>query len=345
MPPTRVTLAEVARRAGLSKAAASYALRNHPEVSAATRERVQRLAREMGYRPDPVMARLMTRLHAARGPRYAGKIAFINPSDDPAFAARVPVLGDFLQAATRRAAELGYDIEEFWLHEPGRSPRRLAQMLRARGIDGLLIGSSGAYHSEITFPFQRFAAVTVGYTIDRPPLHRVVTHHYRNTRLALSRVEAAGYRRIGFVADARHEAYMEHLHHAAYLQHQSALPAALRVPPLLLPGRDAEALRTLASWFARHRPDAVLSTDYGPETFAQAGLAVPRDLALARLILPRDDVRDAGILPGYDRLGVIAIELLAAQLGLEQLGPPEAPRVVQLEGEWRDGPSLPPVAG
>lgn len=48
----RVTIADVARKAGLSKGAVSYALNGQPGVSESTRQRVLRLALEMGWHPN-----------------------------------------------------------------------------------------------------------------------------------------------------------------------------------------------------------------------------------------------------------------------------------------------------
>lgn len=47
----RVTLSTIAERAGVSKAAASFALNDRPGVSAETRDRVLRIARELNWRP------------------------------------------------------------------------------------------------------------------------------------------------------------------------------------------------------------------------------------------------------------------------------------------------------
>jgi DNA-binding LacI/PurR family transcriptional regulator len=48
----RVTIADVAKQAGLSKGAVSYALNGQPGVSEETRQRVLRLALEMGWHPN-----------------------------------------------------------------------------------------------------------------------------------------------------------------------------------------------------------------------------------------------------------------------------------------------------
>lgn len=48
----RPTIADVAKRAGVTKAAVSFALNNQPGVSAATRERILAIAAEVGFQPS-----------------------------------------------------------------------------------------------------------------------------------------------------------------------------------------------------------------------------------------------------------------------------------------------------
>ncbi|MEV0727167.1 LacI family DNA-binding transcriptional regulator [Polymorphospora sp. NPDC050346] len=48
----RPTIADIARRAGVSKGAVSYALNGQPGVSAATRERIIAIAQEIGFNPN-----------------------------------------------------------------------------------------------------------------------------------------------------------------------------------------------------------------------------------------------------------------------------------------------------
>src|SRR5581483_4047044 len=48
----RPTIADIARHAGVTKAAVSFALNGQPGVSAATRERILAIAQEMGFQPN-----------------------------------------------------------------------------------------------------------------------------------------------------------------------------------------------------------------------------------------------------------------------------------------------------
>lgn len=66
--PRRPTISDVARAAGVSIAVVSYALNGRAGVSAATRERVLRIADEFGWRPNAAASSLRT------GPRAVGLV-------------------------------------------------------------------------------------------------------------------------------------------------------------------------------------------------------------------------------------------------------------------------------
>src|SRR5688572_33282856 len=51
-PVKRPTIADIARRAGVSKVAVSYALGGKPGVSEATRRRIVAIAEEIGFNPN-----------------------------------------------------------------------------------------------------------------------------------------------------------------------------------------------------------------------------------------------------------------------------------------------------
>lgn len=57
----RVTIKDIAEKAGVSKAAVSFAFNNPEQLSEATLERILGVARELGYRPHPVASNLKTR--------------------------------------------------------------------------------------------------------------------------------------------------------------------------------------------------------------------------------------------------------------------------------------------
>src|ERR1043166_5514499 len=128
--PRPVTARDVAARAGVSKPTVSLVLGGHPtaRLSAATRARVQRAARELGYRPNLAARGL------ARGRSYA--IGLLVPD------LRNPFFADVAGGPQRGAAEEGYALllAEAREIEPGRH----LEALRARQIDGIIVDAVGA---------------------------------------------------------------------------------------------------------------------------------------------------------------------------------------------------------
>jgi hypothetical protein len=67
----------VAKAAKVSVATASLALRHSPRCAAKTRRMVARVAKRLGYAPDPHVARLMSYLHRAGQKQAGATLAYI----------------------------------------------------------------------------------------------------------------------------------------------------------------------------------------------------------------------------------------------------------------------------
>src|SRR5262245_47571091 len=119
------TLRDVAARAGVSLATVSLALRNHSSLPVVTRQRMQSLAVEMGYRPNPHHAEVMARVRARKQLQWTGTLAFLTgyPTAD-GWRKHSQVFRDYFTGAQERARQLGYQIEEIWGKEPGMTGRR-----------------------------------------------------------------------------------------------------------------------------------------------------------------------------------------------------------------------------
>lgn len=123
----RVTLADVARRAGVSSAAASYVINGKPGVADATRARVLEVAKELGFRPN----RLARGLRNGRSKAIGLLLADVSNPFYPEIAAGV------LDAAK------SLDYEVFFSHT-GDDPRRQASEAYAlldHRCDGLIFTS------------------------------------------------------------------------------------------------------------------------------------------------------------------------------------------------------------
>src|SRR6187455_957600 len=109
------TLREIARRAGVSHTAVSLALRNDPVLPARTRTRLRRLADAMGYRPNVLVAALMTQVRARHAHRAAEVIGFLTGGPQPDDWRNHSAAVGFYDGARRRAEELAMRLEPFWL--------------------------------------------------------------------------------------------------------------------------------------------------------------------------------------------------------------------------------------
>src|SRR5688572_14130805 len=196
----RVTLADVAKQAGVHTTTVSLALRNHPRLPEATRQRLRALAEQMGYAPDPAMQALVA-YRKNIGPHSSRQhLAYLTNWSTQWGWKKALGHDQFYSGATARAGELGYEIEHFWLGAPGLSHERMSTILHTRGITGVIVAS----HTEendvaLRLDWGKFCAVKIDFFPVATELHNVTNDQRAIIQLAMQRVTAAGYRRIGLV--------------------------------------------------------------------------------------------------------------------------------------------------
>jgi LacI family transcriptional regulator len=349
----RITMTDVARRAGVHYTTVSMALRNHPRLPAATRERLRALAEEMGYRPDPVLQALNDYRGRLKPRRQIATIAYITNFDSRWGWKQVWPDAEFYAGAERRASDLGYQLEHFWLGEPGLTPHRLSDVLHARGITGIVIASH-RYEAKtpLAFEWAKFCGVKIESFPQEPALHNVSTDRHSAIRIAVRQAKAAGYRRIGFAMHPLWDLNADLAWSAGFLAEQQRIAPDERLPIFMFPestwlqgndSRDQAAARdSFQAWLRRHQPDCLISTSSFVKSHLDAmGIFVPRDLAFADILLPQSDGKVAGVRQNCRRVGEVAIEILASQLQQNAFGVPELPNATLVESTWFDGESLP----
>lgn len=120
-----VRLKDIAAQAGVSVMTVSKALRDEPDVSAATRNRIKLLASQMGYVPDSTAQGLRNRTTKLFG--------LIIPS------LANPIFSRILLAIQERAYELGYDLlVAYTLNLAEREETAIRRFL-SRRVDGLFL--------------------------------------------------------------------------------------------------------------------------------------------------------------------------------------------------------------
>jgi LacI family transcriptional regulator len=356
MNERRVTLADVAARAGVHATTVSLALRNHPRLPAATRDRIHALAREMGYVPDPFLRALVTYRGKVRPHRNPPTLAYVTNWKTRWGWKKVTAHPDFFAGADRKAQELGYHLDHFWMGEPALTHERLSAILFARGINGIIIASHMREADlALHFDWSRFSAVKIDYFPHQPDLHNVTNDQCGSIRLAMQRVMALGYRRIGFVMHRGWDHSVDHLWSAGFLCEQQKLAEGDRIPLFLFPEMEpTEAwmnesksevvapAATFERWFQRYRPEVIISKrSFVQPRLDELGLRVPSAIAFADVFLESFDGLAAGVRQNHETVGELAVEILAGQLQHNKYGVPEVPTTTFVEGTWFNGQSCP----
>lgn len=356
MSEKRVTLADIAVKAEVHVTTVSLALRNHPRLPESTRRRIQALAKKMGYTPDPFLRALVAYRGGVTAQRNAPTLAYVTNWTTRWGWKKTTAHPDFYAGALAKAKELGYKLDHFWLREEGMSQQRLSQILYSRGINGLIIASHGREMGDaLSFDWANFSAVKIDYFPHQPVLHNVTNNQCDIARLAMHKVIAAGYRRIGFVMHRGWDHAVDHLWTAGYLCEQQALTARERIPAHLFPEPEpverwlneskSEVFPEPAAfkrWFVKYRPEVVISkASFVLPLLEEMRLRVPRDVAFVDVFLDHPDGTTAGVRQNHITVGELAVEILAGQLQHNKFGVPEIPTTTFVEGTWHDGASCP----
>lgn len=336
MSERRVTLADVAREGGVHVTTVSLALRNNRRLPEPTRLRLQALAKRMGYTPDPFLRALVAYRGRNTLRRNPPTLAYVTNWNSRWGWRRTTAHPDFYAGAQAQAADLGFQLDHFWLREPGLTHGRLSQILYARSIAGVVIASHvREFDLALQFDWSQFSAVKIDYFPHQPELHNVTNNQLQIIRLAMQKVIAAGYRRIGLVMDEGYDITVDRLWSAGYLWEQQGVRPRERVPPLMNPAG-------FAAWYREHRPEVILSkAEFVAGPMAALGLQVPRDVAFVDLFLERADGTTAGVRQNHATVGELAIEILVGQLQHNKFGVPQIPTTTYVEGTWFEGASCP----
>ncbi|NJK91423.1 MAG: LacI family transcriptional regulator [Blastochloris sp.] len=333
MPNPRPTIRHLADSLGLSPAAVSMALRNHPRIGTATRQRVQQAAEAAGYRSDPLMTRLMTQLQLRRSKTETEVLALVMNYQHPHTLQEV-FLQRVFTGIQQRSTQLGYKLEHFNLATLKKSPRQLSTILYNRGIQGVILAPFREGHLSLKLDFKRFATVIPSGRILAPLLHSSTADQFANMLFIMRRLSKFRYRRIGFYTnqtlDRRSNyrfsgAYLTAIHHAS-----PALKPLICIDDQLSP-------HSFLRWLEKTKPEALVTTEaLTLDWLQQSGRSIPADLSIAFTsvspqIFPQPV---SGIDEQPEQIGSAAVDLLSGQLNRHELGIPVFPKVLNVEGTW-----------
>ena len=268
-------LRQLASSLGLSITTVSRALDGYPDVAAKTRERVQRAARAVGYRPNTA-ARSLRR-------QRAEAIAVVLPSEP----GRVgpPVFLDMLAGCGTRLAEVGFDL--MLLPSVGRLSEidTYSRLVDGRRADAFIVLRTRLEDERVAYLQQRGVPFVTHGRTRRPDDHSFIDGDGAAGFAAATGLLAdLGHRRIAHVAAPQHLTFA-HLRRcgwaAALAQH--GLPALWEAEASPTEQGGYEATRALLE--ASENPTAFLcATDSiaigALRALKERGLRAGRDVAV-----------------------------------------------------------------
>ena len=351
---SRVTLTDVAKRAGVHYTTVSLALRNHPRLPKATRERLRELAEHMGYRPDPLLHALAEYRNSKKVRQGIATLAYLTNWSSRWGWKQVSSEAEFYLGAEERAAKLGYKLEHFWRGEPQMTDQRLTDVLSARGITGIIVASDDGENIVPALDWDKFSAVKIGVSPSLSPLHQITIDRASAIPLALHHVIAAGYKRVGVVLDRTCDEGSALLEAARSFERQ-VRDASVQLATYVFskPVRPATTdslyidrqTRAFKSWMVDAAPEVLVSTTGLIRPMLDSmNLAAPLDIAFVDVMLENANGEVAGVKTNCRFAGETAVEALAAQMNQHLYGLPEVATTTLVNGSWVDGESFPPLA-
>lgn len=312
-PARRVTIADVAREAGVSKATVSRALNSPGAVGAETRSHVLDVVARLGFAPN-LNARSLT----------TGKTQVIGVvvSD-----IQVPFFTSVARAVQNAAHARGYLTLVGNSDELPATEDALIRAFASRRVDGLIVTPAAGPADALLEVARHIPVVTVDRVIEGVPGACVVSDNYAGSLNATRHVLGLGHRDVAYLSSPldKSSAVERYRGYRAGLE-EAGVPFR---PELLRVGDyHADAVEGAArSMLAEHAPTAVLTSEasisVGALRAAQAlELRVPDDLSLL----------------GFDDLDWTSPELTVVLQDTERLGREAMTRLLALLDGGADEP-------
>jgi LacI family transcriptional regulator len=185
-----VTLKDIAEVVGKSVAAVSRALNDYDDISAETREYIKRVAREMGYSPNPMAQRLQK--------RATDTLGFILPVFSPKDFD--PYFSELLSGIANEATEHGFDLLVTTC-APGQAEEQAYQrLITSRRVDGMIVARLRWEDMRVELLLEKeFPFVVIGDANAPDNIPSVAEDTTQGARLIVEHLVEQGHDQIAFV--------------------------------------------------------------------------------------------------------------------------------------------------
>jgi DNA-binding LacI/PurR family transcriptional regulator len=332
-------MSQVASIAGVSKNTVSLALRGSPRISPQTRRVVEDAAKAVGYQHNAAVSVLMAELRRAGSARFEATLALLNANEDRDAFQTHPTVPMYVAGVRKRAAELGYGLDVFWLHDPGLSGKRLASILRARGIRGaVVVGLLRTNRLPERFQpiWDEFPAVVTGVRVRDPELSFAGSDQYSLALRAYEHAWKLGYRRPALVLDPVIDALIDGRFTAGFLiGQQRHRGGESPIAPFTEIAEARKDIRCFADWLRANQPDVLFTLYHEVERWlATCQIQVPQEIGLIQYEWRSQRSNWAGMNQRNDLVGEAALDLVVSMIHSGQQGVPERAIATQVTSQW-----------
>lgn len=183
----RVTMADVAREAGVSLMTVSRALNDKDGISDETRIRIQEVVARLGYRPSGIARGLVT--------KRTGTLGLVVPDNSN------PYFSEVGRGVEHAAYARGYNV---FLCNTEEDPQRetiVLESLTDKQVDGLILCSPRLLDDELRKALSYFpACVLINRVIDNHDSSAIRSDDVNGARRAVHHLIEGGHRAIGMLA-------------------------------------------------------------------------------------------------------------------------------------------------
>jgi len=273
MPKQHVTMADVAREAGVSLMTVSRAINGKEGLSQATRDRVLAIVDRLGYRPSVIARSLVTDRTGTIG------LVVIDNSN--------PFFSEVARGVEHEAYTQGYNVFLCNTEEDIEREQAVLRSLEEKRVDGVILCSPRSDEKVLQAALRQHAAVVlINRRLTGMHLGTVLVNDERGGRLCTEHLLSRGHRAIGFLSGpARsHSGQMRARGYRAALEAAGIAPDPAWTRPCL-PVAESGREATLALLTDQPQITALfcyndLSAVGALQACARLGRRVPDDLAI-----------------------------------------------------------------
>ena len=331
-----VTITDIAKACGVSRATVSKALNGAPDIAPKTVERIREQARALGYLPNAAARALKM------GRSYNIGVLF---SDATGGGITHEYFSQILESVKSEAERLGYDIT-FISKDLGAMPMDFYEHAKYRNCDGVVIASADFTDPGIArLVNSEIPTVTLDYTFDSRT--SILSDNVRGMETLVRFVHGRGHRRIAFIHGELTSVTQKRI--ASFKKTCASL--GIPVPPeyirpAVYHDPRSSGLATRALLALPERPTCIFYPDDlsylgGMSELERHGISIPKEMSvvgydgipLSQILRPR--------LSTY-RQGATRMGREAARLLIEQIEHPDTwlPQQITVEGELLEGDTV-----